>query len=62
LVDSDGGTPSNLVPVVNQVLLMGSILLTYLAGVIPVDKSHTRDQKSNSVKTALRDSSDISGR
>lgn len=62
LVDSDGGTASNLVPVANQVLLMGSILLTYMAGVIPVDKSYTRDQKNNSVKNALRDSSDISGR
>ncbi|AES79173.2 uncharacterized protein [Medicago truncatula] len=60
LVDSDGGTASNLVPVANQVLLMGSILLTYMAGVIPVDKSYTRDQKNNSVKNALRDSSDIS--
>ncbi|WJX76280.1 hypothetical protein P8452_59719 [Trifolium repens] len=61
LVDFDGATTSNLVPVVNQVLLMGSILLTYMAGVIPVNKSYIRDQKINSVKDAFRESPDISG-
>ncbi|CAI8612383.1 unnamed protein product [Vicia faba] len=61
LVDFDGSTASSLVPVVNQVLLMGSILLTYMAGVIPINKSYTSDQKSNSIKNALGESSDISG-
>ncbi|PNX74806.1 hypothetical protein L195_g030733, partial [Trifolium pratense] len=61
LVDLDGATTSNLVPVVNQVLLLGSILLTYMAGVIPVNKSYIRDQKINSVKDAFRESPDISG-
>ncbi|XP_073222147.1 uncharacterized protein [Cicer arietinum] len=61
LVDFDGTAASNLVPVVNQALLLGSILLTYMAGVIPVDKSYTSDQKINSGKNVLRESSDISG-
>lgn len=62
LVDFDGSTASSLVPVVNRVLLMGSILLTYMAGVVPINKSYTSDQKINSIKNVLRESSDISGR
>ncbi|CAL5192025.1 unnamed protein product [Lathyrus oleraceus] len=61
LVDFDGSTASSLVPVVNQVLLMGSILLAYMAGVVPINKSYTSDQKINSIKNVLRESSDISG-
>lgn len=62
LVDFDGATASDLVPVVNQALLLGSIFLTYMAGVIPVKKSYTSYQKTNSDKNALPESSDISGR
>ncbi|KAK7255928.1 hypothetical protein RIF29_29356 [Crotalaria pallida] len=50
LVDFDGATTSGLVPVVDQVLLMASIFLTYMAGVIPIEKSITSHQKINSDK------------
>ncbi|KAL2336717.1 hypothetical protein Fmac_011163 [Flemingia macrophylla] len=61
LVDFDGATSSDLVPVVDQVLLMGSIFLTYMAGVIPVEKSYASYQKTNSDKNAFPESSDSSG-
>ncbi|KAK7292975.1 hypothetical protein RJT34_15834 [Clitoria ternatea] len=61
LVDFDGATASDLVPVVDQVLLMGSIFLTYLAGVIPVEKSCASYQKINSDKNVVPKSSDVSG-
>ncbi|RDX98749.1 hypothetical protein CR513_18286, partial [Mucuna pruriens] len=61
LVDFDGATASDLVPVVDQVLLMGSIFLTYMAGVIPVEKSYAGYQKANSDKNVFPESSDISG-
>lgn len=35
LVDADGAITSELVPSIDQMLLMTSIFLTYLAGVIP---------------------------
>lgn len=38
LVNPDGATTSDWVPVVDQVLLMASVFLTYTAGVIPVRK------------------------
>lgn len=62
LVDFDGAAASGLVPVVDQVLLMASVFLTYMAGVIPVEKSFTGHQKINSDKTVFPESSDISGR
>lgn len=61
LVDFDGATTSKLVPVVDQMLLMGSIFLTYMAGVIPVERSHASYQKTNSDKNVFPESSDISG-
>ncbi|XP_052729168.1 uncharacterized protein LOC108329603 isoform X3 [Vigna angularis] len=61
LVDFGGATTSHLVPVVDQMLLMGSIFLTYMAGVIPVEKSHASYQKTNSDKNVFPQSSDISG-
>lgn len=61
LVDFDGATSPGLVPVVDQVLLMGSIFLTYMAGVIPVEKSFASYQKTNSDKNVFAESSDISG-
>ncbi|TKY66090.1 Ycf55 family protein [Spatholobus suberectus] len=61
LVDFDGATASDLVPVVDQMLLMGSIFLTYMAGVIPVEKSYASYQKTNSDKNMFPESSDISG-
>ncbi|KAK7395364.1 hypothetical protein VNO78_15916 [Psophocarpus tetragonolobus] len=61
LVDFDGATASDLVPVVDQMLLMGSIFLTYMAGIIPVEKSYANYQKTNSDKNMFPESSDISG-
>ncbi|XP_044491692.1 uncharacterized protein LOC123215593 isoform X2 [Mangifera indica] len=46
LVNSDVATVSEWIPVGDQVLLMASIFLTYLAGVIPVQKSNHTLQKS----------------
>ncbi|KAK3193276.1 hypothetical protein Dsin_024586 [Dipteronia sinensis] len=46
LVNPDGATASDWVPVGDQVLLMASIFLTYLAGVIPVQKFNTTSQKN----------------
>lgn len=62
LVDFDGSTPYDLVPVVDQVLLMSSIFLTYMAGVIPVEKSYKSDQKMISDKNVVPENSDNSGR
>ncbi|XP_057437032.1 uncharacterized protein LOC130729332 [Lotus japonicus] len=61
LVDFNGAASSGLVPVVDQVLLMGSIFLTYMAGVIPVEKSYTNYQKIDSDKNVFPESSDNSG-
>ncbi|CAL0304516.1 unnamed protein product [Lupinus luteus] len=60
-VDIDSATASGLVPVVDQVLLMASVFLTYMAGVIPVEKSYTSHQKINSDKSVFPESSDVSG-
>ena len=38
LVNPDGATTSDWIPVVDQVLLMASVFLTYTAGVIPARK------------------------
>ncbi|KAL5794828.1 hypothetical protein ACOSP7_003422 [Xanthoceras sorbifolium] len=46
LVNPDGATASDWVPVSDQLLLMASIFLTYLAGVIPVQKSYITSQKN----------------
>ncbi|CAK9181212.1 unnamed protein product [Ilex paraguariensis] len=46
LIDLDGATSSDWVPVVDQVLLMASMFLTYIAGVIPVENSHLKSPKS----------------
>ncbi|KAE9592090.1 hypothetical protein Lalb_Chr19g0125561 [Lupinus albus] len=61
LVDINSATASGLVPVVDQVLLMASVFLTYMAGVIPVDKSYTSHQKINSDKSVFPESSEVSG-
>lgn len=46
LVNSDVATVSEWIPVGDQVLLMASIFLAYLAGVIPVQNSNHTMQKS----------------
>ncbi|CAL1390124.1 unnamed protein product [Linum trigynum] len=58
LADPDGATLSDWVSVSNQLLLLTSIFLTYMAGVIPVQKSHSSSQKTvleeNSVRKNLK--------
>ncbi|KAJ7950411.1 Phosphoglycolate phosphatase [Quillaja saponaria] len=61
LVDPDGAAASDLVSVVDQVLLMASICLTYMAGVIPVTKTYPTYQKIISDETVVPESSNISG-
>lgn len=46
LINSDGATTFDWIPVVDQVLLMTSVFLTYMAGVIPTEKSLLNSQKS----------------
>ena len=62
LVDIDGAAASGLVPVVDQVLLMAGIILTYMAGVIPTPKSYTIHQKIICEKHVASESPGVSGR
>lgn len=62
LVDSDGITASDWIPFGDQVLLMASIFLTYLAGVIPVQKSSSTSQKNIADDDDFPKSSTSSGR
>ena len=62
LVDSDGITTSGRISVGDQLLLMASIFLTYLAGVIPVQKSSSTSQKNIADDDAFPQSSTSSGR
>lgn len=62
LINPDGATASDWVPVGDQVLLMASIFLTYLAGVIPVRKSNISYQKEILDKNAFLKSSTSPGR
>ncbi|XP_062078856.1 uncharacterized protein LOC133783271 isoform X2 [Humulus lupulus] len=48
LVNSEGATASTWVPVVDQILLMSSIFLTYMAGVIPIRQPYRKDVSSDS--------------
>ncbi|PIA40176.1 hypothetical protein AQUCO_02500107v1 [Aquilegia coerulea] len=50
LINPDSATVSNWVPVLDQVLMMVSIVLTYIAGVVPPDMTY-----SNSVKMPVLD-------
>ncbi|KAI4356433.1 hypothetical protein L6164_000455 [Bauhinia variegata] len=61
LVDFDGATASGLIPVVDQMLLLASIFLTYMAGVIPAEKSYTSYPKITSDKNVVSESSGSSG-
>lgn len=62
LVNPDCATASKWVPVGDQVLLMASIFLTYLAGVIPVRKSNHTSQKNILDNIVVPDSSTSPGR
>ncbi|GMH27905.1 hypothetical protein Nepgr_029748 [Nepenthes gracilis] len=44
LIDSESAAASDWLPVIDQVLLLASIFLTYMAGVIPSGKSYTSPQ------------------
>lgn len=59
---ADGVTTSDWVPVVDQVLLMASIFLAYMAGVIPKEKSYFSSQRNVSNDNAVHESSTFSGR
>lgn len=61
LINPDGATAADWVPVGDQVLLMASILLAYLAGVIPVQKSNISYQKEILDKNAFLKSSTSPG-
>lgn len=61
LVNSDGATASNWVPLVDQVLLMASVLLTYMAGVIPTEKSYFNSQKNSPDENLVLGNSNVSG-
>ncbi|XP_057736622.1 uncharacterized protein LOC130951891 isoform X1 [Arachis stenosperma] len=61
LVDLDGVAVSNLVPVVDQVLLLASIFLTYTAGIVNFGKPSTSYEKITSDKKVLSGSSDNYG-
>lgn len=61
LIGSDGATASDWVPIVDQVLLTASVLLTYMAGVIPGYNSSPPFQK-NINDNAVPKASNASGR
>ncbi|KAE8676267.1 hypothetical protein F3Y22_tig00111621pilonHSYRG00410 [Hibiscus syriacus] len=61
LVDSDGITASELVTVGDQLLLMTGIFLTYMAGVIPVQKSGSTYLKNTADSDAFPQGSTSSG-
>ncbi|GAV70682.1 DUF3685 domain-containing protein [Cephalotus follicularis] len=46
LVNPDGATISDWVPLADQVLLMASMFLTYVAGVVPIQKSNFSSPKT----------------
>ncbi|KAL3531127.1 hypothetical protein ACH5RR_010449 [Cinchona calisaya] len=61
LVNADSLTTSDWVPNVDQVLLMASIFLTYIAGVIPARKPLSEANKSTSNYFEVRKNSSLSG-
>lgn len=50
LADFDGVAGSGWVPIGDQVLLTASIFLTYMAGVIPVQKHSSYSSRNNTVE------------
>ncbi|PON70787.1 phosphoglycolate phosphatase [Parasponia andersonii] len=58
MVNSEGATASTWVPVVDQVLLMASIYLTYMAGVIPIKQPY---RKGGFSENKITESSTSSG-
>lgn len=62
LVDSDSITASDWVTFGDQLLLMTGIFLTYMAGVVPVQKSSSTSPKSIADNDAFPQGSTSSGR
>ncbi|PSR86371.1 Ycf55-like protein [Actinidia chinensis var. chinensis] len=62
LINTDGATLSEWIPIVDQVLLMASIFLTYMAGVIPAEKVLSSSRNSLSTDHALPGDTTFSGR
>ncbi|KAK6143996.1 hypothetical protein DH2020_020816 [Rehmannia glutinosa] len=57
LANADAAISSEWVPLLDQVLLLASIALTYMAGVIPAEKSPYNTQKSTPLIDVLPESS-----
>ncbi|GFZ17600.1 hypothetical protein Acr_26g0008700 [Actinidia rufa] len=53
LINNDGATVSAWIPIVDQVLLMANIFLTYIAGVIPAEKVLSSSRNRISTDYAL---------
>ncbi|KAF2292607.1 hypothetical protein GH714_025992 [Hevea brasiliensis] len=62
LVDPDGATASDLVSISDQLLLMASIALTYMAGVIPTDRPNLTSWRNIANNIVVHDSTASSGR
>ena len=62
LINTDAATLSEWIPIVDQVLLMASIFLTYMAGVIPAEKVLSSSRNSISTDHALPGDTTFSGR
>lgn len=62
LVDFDGITASGWILVGDQLLLIASMFLSYLAGVIPVRKTSSTSQKNTTDDDAFPRSSTSSGK
>ncbi|KAL0284251.1 UNVERIFIED_CONTAM: hypothetical protein Sangu_2836600 [Sesamum angustifolium] len=58
---TDGAVASDWVPFVNQVLLLASITLTYMAGVIPSEKTPFNTQTSTPLVNVLPENSSTPG-
>ncbi|KAI5679989.1 hypothetical protein M9H77_01216 [Catharanthus roseus] len=61
LVDADNLTISEWVPIADQLLLMASVFLTYIAGVVPVGKPFT-DARADDSSNTVPKNSNLSGR
>lgn len=60
LMNSGGMITSDWIPIVDQVLLMTSVLLTYMAGVIPAEKSPFISQNSTANDRMVPDEASVS--
>lgn len=62
LVDPDGATASGLVSISDQLLLMASIALTYMAGVIPTDRPNLNSWRNMADDNVVHETAASSGR